>query len=114
MLTCWSIAEPKRTGKNDCHDSHTPALIVILKSVRAIKVPSFRHGCRNPVPWTVTWLLHRCLIERKYQPIVSHPCVWIRYRGLTAPAIPAGMTSLNTHVYNDGRWSLGTIQAEAC
>jgi len=51
------------------------------------KTPSFRHGCRNPVPWTVTCRLHKCLIQVSCQPLGSHPCDWI-------PAVHAGMTGL--------------------
>jgi hypothetical protein len=29
-----------------------------------LKLPSFRAGCRNPGPWTVTCRLHKCLIEK--------------------------------------------------
>ena len=51
------------------------------------KTPSFRHGCRNPEPWTVTCRLHKCLIQVSCQPLGSHPCDWI-------PAVHAGMTGL--------------------
>jgi len=44
--------------------------------------------CRNPVPWTVTCRLHKCLIQLSCQPLGSHPCDWI-------PAVHAGMTGFN-------------------
>jgi len=37
---------------------------------------SFRHGCRNPAPWTVAGRLRQCLIETKCQP-PSFTSLWL-------------------------------------
>jgi len=48
-----------------------PAILIMAP------LPSFRHGCRNPAPWTVTCRLRKCLKKAWWRPLVSHPCDWI-------------------------------------
>jgi len=43
---------------------------------------SFRHGCRNPEPWTVTSRLHKHLIQHYCRPQVCHP--WTLDSGILA------------------------------
>jgi len=62
----------------------------LLQVLPSANVPSFQQGCRNPVPWTVSFRLHMSLIQATCQPKASHPCDWI-------PAVHAGMTGSVLH-----------------
>ena len=71
-------------------------------------------------PWTVTIRQCKCLIQASCQPVVSRP--WIQGHLLCPTVchpwtldfgIHAEKTDPPTLVYNDERWSVGTIKASA-
>jgi hypothetical protein len=76
-----------------------PALVVIHKSSCPPRTSSYRHGCRYPAPWTVTWRLYRYLSDAKFHLPVS---------GFRHPCQNDGVSRIL--VYNDESWSLGTSE----